>query len=73
MISFNNDELEQAPHLGDFITCPHCGNPHKIQYGQEEQPDGTWKESSSLSFYVCGDKPYLAGINGKNIIQSFNK
>lgn len=73
MISFGNDELAAKPTLGARITCPHCGELHDIQYGQEKQPDGTWKESKLLAFYVCGDKAYLAGVDGKNIMDHFKR
>lgn len=71
MLSFGNDELKAKPTLGAAITCPHCGELHDIQYGQEQQPNGTWQESKSLAFYVCNDKAYLAGIDGKNIMDTF--
>ena len=31
--------------------------------------DGSYIESNILSFYVCGNKTFLAGINGKCIIK----
>lgn len=68
MFSISNDELNKKPKLGKTITCPHCGQLHDIQYGEEEQPDGTYKQSKTLAFYVCNDTPYLAGVNGKNIM-----
>lgn len=71
MLSFSNNELNDKPTIGASITCPHCNQLHDIQYGQEEQPDGTYKESKALAFYVCNDTPYLAGIDGKNIMDTF--
>ena len=70
MISFGNDELNEAPELGITIDCPHCGKVHEIQYGQEILPDGTYQDSKALAFYTCGEKTYLAGIDGKNIMDN---
>ncbi len=67
MFAIGHDELNKANPLGDFILCTICGERHKIKYGKEKQPDGTWKETKLLAFYDCGDKSYLAGINGKDI------
>lgn len=60
-------ENELGEYLGETIDCPHCGVQHRIEFGKEKQPDGTWKESQLLSFYKCGDKTYLAGIKGRSI------
>lgn len=67
MFAIGNDELEKAKPLGDFILCKGCGKMHKIHYGKSRQPDGSWEETKLLSFYKCGGKSFLAGINGKDI------
>jgi hypothetical protein len=67
-ISFGNDELADKPALGTSITCPHCNQIHDIKYGDEVLPDGTRKPSKLMAFYKCGKKIYLAGIDGKSII-----
>jgi len=66
--SFGNDELAGKPELGKTITCPHCGKVHDIVYGEKVLPDGTTEPSKLLAFYTCGEKTYLAGVNGKNIM-----
>ena len=65
MIAVGENELGE--YLGKTINCPHCGCQHPIEFGKSEQPDGTWKESTFLSFYKCGEKTYLAGIKGRAI------
>ena len=67
MLAIGNDEIEKAPKLGNFILCSICGKRHKVEYGEEVLPDGTKKPSKLLAFYKCGEKNYLAGINGKDI------
>jgi hypothetical protein len=66
MFAIGNDELEKAKPLGDFILCTICGKRHKIEFGKELQ-DGVWVESKLLAFYICGEKSYLAGIDGKDV------
>ena len=61
-IAVGTDELTED--LGDSIHCPHCGEQHPIEYGKQQVGD-EWVESKTLAFYSCGDKSYLAGINGK--------
>lgn len=63
MLAIGADELGE--NLGDTIKCPHCKGKHPIEFGKKRQPDGTWEESRLLSFYTCGDKTYLAGVNGR--------
>ena len=65
MLAIGNNELGE--YLGDAVDCHICGGTHAIEYGKEKMPDGTWKESTLLSFYKCGDKAYLAGIKGRSI------
>lgn len=65
MFSIGNDELEKLPDLGKEIICPHCGEIHKIQYGETILPDGTTEPSTTLAFYVCNGEAYLAGVDGK--------
>jgi len=71
MLIMGNDEIEKSPSLGDFILCHMCGKRHKIEYGDEVLSDGTKKPSKHLAFYKCGNKDYLAGINGKDIRKRF--
>jgi hypothetical protein len=67
MLTIGNDELEKNAAIGEMIDCPHCGEIHPIQYGNEVMEDGTKKPSKLLAFYKCGDEIYLAGIAGKRI------
>lgn len=69
MFTISNEEKKKLPLLGKFITCPKCGETHEIQYGKELLPDGSYIESNILAFYVCGNKTFLAGIDGKCIIK----
>ena len=63
MFAIGNDELKRKPLLTDIIKCKICGKAHKIEYGKDENG----KESKLLAFFKCGDKTYLAGIDGKDI------
>lgn len=62
MLAIGNEELKEP--LGDVVECPQCGQKHTVEYGEEVLKDGTKKPSKLLAFYSCGDKSYLAGING---------
>lgn len=67
MFAIGNEELEKAEPLGDSILCDKCGQQHMIEYADEVLPDRTKRKSKLLAFYKCGDKSYLAGINGKRV------
>ena len=66
MFAISGEELEAAPKLGDFILCRNCGKRHIIKHGEEILKDGT-RVQSSLAFFECEGKQYLAGFNGKDI------
>lgn len=57
-VAFGNDELARLPAIraGDEIDCPVCGGRHVVE-------DST---PPMLLFYNCGDKTYMAGLNGRN-------
>lgn len=59
-IGFSNSTLDSLPDLkaGDTITCPSCGEQHKVEASNPPL----------LLFYACGDKEYLAGVRGKNTV-----
>jgi hypothetical protein len=59
MLAIGNEELKNYPLIGKSVKCPHCGKKHKVE------------DAEQLSFYKCGDKAYLAGVNGKNIMERF--
>jgi transcription elongation factor Elf1 len=67
-IGFNNDTLEKSPRIskGYRIRCPHCNKLHLVECGTDK--DG--KENTFLLFYQCGDKSYLAGINGRSVVRT---
>jgi len=62
-----NEEIKDKPEVGTHIICKMCGEKHKIEYGEEENKDGTWTPSKLLAFYKCKSKSYLAGFAGKDI------
>jgi hypothetical protein len=61
MLAIGNGELDSNPPIGKSIRCPHCNKSHSVKYGKDK--DGV--ESKLLAFYSCGEKTYLAGINGR--------
>lgn len=63
MLAVGPEDLGEK--VGKSIKCPHCGEEHPIKYGTQEMPDGTWRETKMLAFYTCGEKSYLAGIDGQ--------
>jgi len=67
MLAIGAEELKEAPNLGETIICHMCGEEHLIEYGQRVFKDGSKVEDKTLAFFKCGEKTYLAGINGKDI------
>jgi len=65
MLAVGNNELGEK--LGEVYQCPHCGEEHEIHYGKKQVVDGSWVLTKMLSFYKCGDKTYLAGIDGRKL------
>lgn len=53
--AIGNDELDEKPLAGKSVKCKVCGKRHKL------------KTSSTLGFYTCDQKIYLAAIEGKLI------
>lgn len=66
-IGFGNDQLENQPNMieGMDIICPHCGSIHQVILATKSE---TGEKSNMLGGYKCGDKSYLAGVNGKLVI-----
>jgi hypothetical protein len=67
-IGFGQDQLDDALDAadGDEILCPKCGQGHVIRAAYATGEDGETKtDGFYLLFYKCGDKDYLAGVNGK--------
>ena len=69
MFAIGNDELKEAPKLEGTIICNHCGEEHIVKDSEPgTKADGTVAENSTtLQYYTCGGKTYLAGINGKDV------
>ena len=63
-VSFGNDELDKARHIGEQEKCPSCGELHDVEYGRDVH---TGEQSKTLAFVKCGDKTFLVGLNGKRI------
>ena len=62
MLVIGSGELREP--LGDKVDCPRCGQQHPVEFGEEVLQDGTKKPSGLLAFYRCGEKTYVAGIDG---------
>lgn len=64
-VSFGNDELSQQPDIGegDFVACPNCGEPHKVEVSTSDAGN-----CMTLEFYKCGEQLYLAGVDGKSVV-----
>jgi len=69
MLSFSNEELDAMPLASGTVKCKHCGDTHEITYSDliTKDPDGNELRhpSDQIGFYKCGEKSYLAVINGK--------
>jgi hypothetical protein len=66
MLAIGNEELKNAPNLGDHVTCWICGAEHPVKFGKKKV-DGEWVESKEIGCFRCGGKSYLCGIGGKEI------
>jgi hypothetical protein len=60
-IAVGNDELKED--LPALIKCPHCDNQHEVQHSKNDPRNKDCK--INLSFYKCGEKSYLCGIDNK--------
>ena len=67
MFAIGNEEMKDLPDLGDTITCPHCGETHKVIYGKQMNINGEWEAVKSTAASRCKGKLWLCGVNGKNI------
>ena len=68
MFAIGNDEL--GPPAGDTIKCLFCGEDHLIKHGTSQHmlEEGIMSEpqpDKKLGFYSCGNKLYLASVNGR--------
>jgi len=63
-------ELQDSPplHIGEMILCPHCEDAHAVEGGRNID---TGEVSEQILFYKCGEKVYVAGIEGKNLMRRF--
>lgn len=68
-IAFGNGELDGNDEIGEFETCPNCGELHKVGYGDKVLKDGTKVPTKMLAFVDCPENgnSYLVGIDGKRI------
>lgn len=59
-VGFSNDTLDKCEPIkaGDVIACD-CGEQHELK---DSDPP-------MLLFYKCGDKTFLAGVQGKNVMR----
>lgn len=66
MFVIGNEELKGKPALkeGMGIECPHCHGLHTVECGK----DGNGKKTSLILYYKCGEKTFLAGIDGKSLL-----
>lgn len=64
-IAIGNDELGDPLKEGDSIQCHHCYKTHPIKCGRDSK---TKEKTNLILFYSCGEKSYLAGIDGKSIL-----
>lgn len=69
MFAVGNNELAAAPDLGDTVMCPRCFVEHKIETSLGDAE----KDPTRLHFYKCHGTSYLAGINGKSMMERFSK
>ncbi len=64
-VCFSDNELSKSAKItvGDKFFCPHCNGIHKLEGGKDEEGE----ENNLLLFYNCGEKFYLAGVDGRVI------
>lgn len=59
-IAVGHGELDKARDIKGTVKCYRCGKRHRVRLAKDS--DGV---PTHLSFFKCGGKIYLAGINGK--------
>lgn len=65
-VAFESADLAKQPKLqsGDSVMCPRCGESHQVQGAKGgSAPD-------ALMVYSCLGRTFLAGIDGKSVINS---
>ena len=63
MFAIGNNDIEELEYAGETALCPHCTEPHKIEYGTDAK---TGDVSKLLGFVKCSsDKVYLVAVDGK--------
>ena len=67
MFAIGDGELGEP--AGDTITCLFCKKEHPIEFGTTTNANGEPEVCKKLGFYKCGDKAYLASVNGRLIRQ----
>ena len=63
-VAFGSDELAvmpEAPPEGSPVKCPHCGEPHPLNYAT----DANGAKTSVLGSVRCGEASYLVMVAGK--------
>ena len=65
MFAIGNNQLKSCKCMedGEVIKCPHCGQTHIVIELKDEDD-----YPSGLFVYDCGDKSFVAGVAGKNIM-----
>lgn len=62
-VGFGNDQLAKEPKCceGDMVECPRCYCQHPVEFSM----DAKTGRKGLLGFYKCGDRGFLACVNGR--------
>jgi len=71
MLTLGNEELEEAPSVGDFILCTSCGERHRVNCSSSVKGNENCK--TTLQTYKCGGKTYLVGVDRKDVRKEQNR
>jgi hypothetical protein len=65
-VAFGRAELAKRPRVvaGERIVCARCPGEHMLKSSDQVMEDGSRVPSDLLLFFTCGDKSYLAAIEG---------
>ena len=64
--AFGQDEIDDAPPIGNTIACWMCGKRHRVSTSTGKMQDGS-EGRTRLHFFKCRGVSYMCGIDGKEM------